>query len=248
MIEFRLLGTLEIFDGLHWKSVETPKIRSVLAVLLAASGRVISMERLVEELWYDGPQRKRDQRNLVQQYVMKLRRQLGDHDHSMLVTKAPGYRLLFEPARLDARRFDTLHAEGQALFGAGSYRQAFTVLGDALSLWRGAALDDVPASPIVRAESERLEEARLAAAEMRIDASHRTGGHAVTLAELRTLRDTNPLREGLWEKEMIALLECGRRADALEVYQRARRTLQEELGLEPGSALRDLQQLILTDD
>ncbi|MFI9270996.1 BTAD domain-containing putative transcriptional regulator [Kitasatospora sp. NPDC052896] len=248
MNAFRILGALELFDGLVWKPVETPKIRILLAVLLSASGRVISIERLVEELWYEGAQQKFDQRNLVQQYVMRLRHQLGDRDRSVLVTKAPGYRLVFDPARLDAHRFEVLHAEGQDLFAAGADQRAFTVLGDALALWRGGAMDDVPTSPIVRAEAERLEEARLAAAEMRIDASHRIGGHAATLAELRALRRSNPLREGLWEKEMIALLECGRRADALDLYQRARRTLHEELGLEPGTALRRLQQRILTED
>lgn len=243
--EFRMLGTLEIFDGHNWKPVEAPKIRTVLAVLLTANGRVVSLARLIDELWYNGPQQKRDQRNLVQQYVMKLRRRLGDRNHSVLVTKAPGYCLNFEPAQLDARRFEELHAEGQELFAAGVYERAFNVLGDALDLWRGAPLEGVPASPTVLAEAERLEEARLAAAEMRIDASHHNGGYAATLAELRTLRDANPLREGLWMKEMIALRECGRRADALEVYQRARRTLREELGLEPSVDLRDLQQRIL---
>lgn len=243
--EFRMLGTLEIYDGQNWKLVEAPKIRTVMAVLLTANGRVVSLARLIDELWYNGPQQKRDQRNLVQQYVMRLRRQLGDRNHSVLVTKAPGYSLNFEPSQLDARRFEELHAEGQKLFAAGVYKRAFNVLGDALDLWRGAPLEGVPASPTVLAEAERLEEARLAAAEMRIDASHHNGRYAATLAELRTLRDANPLREGLWMKEMIALRECGRRADALEVYQRARRTLREELGLEPGAGLRDLQQHIL---
>jgi DNA-binding SARP family transcriptional activator len=247
MCDFRVLGALEIYDGMMWRPAGSPKVRILLAVLLAAAGRTISIERLVEELWSPGSHPDQDQRNLVHQYVMRLRRRLGDHDHAMLVTKAPGYRLVFDPARLDAYRFETLHAEGQSLFAAGAYEKAFTVLGDALALWRGPAMEDVPVSPTVRTEVERLEEARLAAAELRIDASHRIGGHTHTLAELRALRERNPLREGLWEKEMTALLASGRRAEALEVYQRARRTFQEELGLEPGAHLRDLQQAILTD-
>lgn len=166
---------------------------------------------------------------------MRLRRRLGDRDRAMPVTKAPGYRLVFDPARLDAYRFETLQAEGQSLFAAGAYGEALTVLGDALAPWRGPAMEDVPASPTVRTEAERLEEARPAAAELRIDASHRIGAHTDTLAELRALRERNPLREGLWEKEMTALLASGRRAEALEVYHRARRTFQEELGLEPGA-------------
>ncbi|MFE7264037.1 BTAD domain-containing putative transcriptional regulator [Streptomyces sp. NPDC057592] len=247
MCDFRVLGALEILDGFTWKSAGGPKVRILLAVLLAAAGRTISIDRLVEELWTPGSHPHRDQRNLVQQYVMRLRRQLGDRDRTVLVTKAPGYRLVFDPARLDACRFEALHAEGQGLFAAGAYEKAFTVLGSALELWRGPAMEDVPVSPTVRTEAERLEEARLAAAELRIDASHRVGGHIATLAELRALRDGNPLREGLWEKEMTALVESGRRAEALDVYQRARRVFQDELGLEPGTALRDLQQLILTD-
>lgn len=247
MCDFRVLGALEILDGLTWKSAGGPKVRILLAVLLAAAGRTISIDRLVEELWSPGSHPQRDQRNLVQQYVMRLRRQLGDLDRTVLVTKAPGYRLVFDPARLDACRFEALHAEGQALFASGAYEKSFTVLGSALELWRGPAMEDVPVSPTVRTEAERLEEARLAAAELRIDASHRIGGHIATLAELRALRDGNPLREGLWEKEMTALVESGRRAEALDVYQRARRVFQDELGLEPGTALRDLQQLILTD-
>lgn len=247
MRDFRVLGALEISDGLTWRSVGSPKVRILLAVLLAAAGRTISIERLAEELWTPGSHPHRDQRNLVQQYVMRLRRRLDDRDRAILVTKAPGYRLVFDPERLDACRFEALHTEGQGLFAAGAYDKALTVLGDALALWRGPAMEDVPVSPTVRTEAERLEEARLAAAELRIDASHRIGAHGDTLAELRALRLRNPLREGLWEKEMTALLASGRRAEALDVYQRARRTFQEELGLEPGTTLRDLQQVILSD-
>ncbi|MGW2113683.1 AfsR/SARP family transcriptional regulator, partial [Streptomyces sp. NPDC001948] len=222
-----------------WKSAGGPKVRILLAVLLAAAGRTISIDRLVEELWSPGSHPQRDQRNLVQQYVMRLRRQLGDLDRTVLVTKAPGYRLVFDPARLDACRFEALHAEGQALFASGAYEKSFTVLGSALELWRGPAMEDVPVSPTVRTEAERLEEARLAAAELRIDASHRIGGHIATLAELRALRDGNPLREGLWEKEMTALVESGRRAEALDVYQRARRVFQDELGQSQGDGQAD---------
>lgn len=240
-----MLGTLEMSAGPHWRSIEAPKVRTLLAVLLTASGRVISQERLVDELWYNGPQREKDHRNLVQQYVMRLRRQLGDADRTVLLTRAPGYSLRFEPQQLDARRFETLFAEGRALFADGSYERAFTRLGDALKLWRGSALEDVPPSPTVLAESERLAECRLAAAELRIDASHRCGRYTETLAELRALRDANPLSEGLWVKEMIVLCRCGRRADALEAYQRLRRTLRSELGLEPSAGLKALHQLIL---
>ncbi|MER7379672.1 AfsR/SARP family transcriptional regulator [Streptomyces lanatus] len=242
-----MLGPLEVLSGApqHWKPVEVPKVRILLVVLLAARGRVVSLERLVHELWFDGGQEAKDHRNLLHQYVMRLRRQLGDRRRTVLVTQSPGYRLLLEPEQLDVSRFDELCARGQDLFAAGRYDRAVAVFGEALALWRGAPLEDVPPSPSVVAEAERLREARLAAAEMCVDASHRTGEYAATLAELRALRDDHPLREGLWEKEMTALHACGRRAEALELYQLARRTFRTELGLEPGASLRTLQRRIL---
>ncbi|MFJ9871271.1 BTAD domain-containing putative transcriptional regulator [Streptomyces sp. NPDC101165] len=221
-------------------------MRTLFAVLLAARGRVVPVSRIVDEIWYDGRgRRQRDPRNLVHQYVMRLRRQLGDHNHSVLVTQATGYSLSCEPAQLDARRFEELATRGQEQLTSGDLDHAFDTLGKALALWRGTPLEGVPPAPSIVAEAARLEEARLTAAEMRIDVSHRLGRHFDTLSETHALRDANPLREGLWEKEMIALRACGRRADALELYQEARRTLREELGLEPSTRLRVLQQELL---
>nr|WP_223184770.1 AfsR/SARP family transcriptional regulator [Streptomyces sp. CBMA152] len=247
-MEIRLLGPMEISHAtpVDWKAVEIPKVRTLFAVLLAARGRVVPLSRIIDEIWYDGRGRQGDQRNLVHQYVMRLRRQLGDRGHSVLVTRTTGYSLSCGSARLDARCFKELAVRGQEQFVCDDLSGAFDTLGEALALWRGAPLEGVPSAPSVVAEVARLEEARLAAAEMRIDVSHRLGRYLDTLSEVRALRDAHPLREGLWEKEIIALRECGRRADALEVYQDARRTLREELGLEPAARLRDLQRELLT--
>ena len=243
---FRVLGPLEVRTGGGWTAVGAPKQRAVLAALLLARGQVVSAGRLVDELW--GEQPPPGARKLVSKYVLQVRRLIGDPQGRMLVTRPPGYQLLTAPGDVDAECFEDLLAEGRKALG-GDAQQAAKLLGDGLALWRGPALADVPGGALVAAEADRLDELRLVAVELRVEAE--LAGGAVTAglaAELGVLVAEHPLRERLWHQLMRVLWEGGRPAEALEVYARARQVLAEELGADPGPGLQDLYQRILAGD
>jgi DNA-binding SARP family transcriptional activator/DNA-binding beta-propeller fold protein YncE len=178
-----------------------------------------------------------------------LRRLLADGTgEQLLLTQAAGYVLSVPPEGLDARRFEALLERGRRELASGEAERASLTLRDALALWRGPALADLAFEPFAQTEIARLEELRLAVLEARIEADLVLGGQDSLVAELETLVAAHPYREGLRAHLMFALYRSGRQAEALEMYRRARRTFSEELGIEPGPRLRELEGAILRQD
>jgi DNA-binding SARP family transcriptional activator/tetratricopeptide (TPR) repeat protein len=243
---FRILGPLEVRSGEAWTAIGAPKWRALLAVLLLNHGQVVSTERLVDELWGDEPPAR--PANLVATYVHRLRGLIGDPDGRVLVTRAPGYRVVVDGDELDALRFARLVAAGRTALADGAAAHAAELLGEALRLFRGQPLADVPFSDLVDTEANRLEESRVAALGLRVEAEIESGAAAGTVAELRRLTAAHPLREEFWALLMRALCAAGRQAEALEAYERARTVIGDELGVDPGPGLRRLHQEILEAD
>ena len=246
MMRFRLLGPLEVLVGDDWRAIGAPKWRSVLAALLIHPGQIVSADTLISEVWGDEPPARAA--NLVSIYVLRLRRLIGDADNAVLVTRAPGYQLRVSATETDALLFEALVRDGRRAHGAGDPQAAAGLLTEALGLWHGRPLADVPPTPLVEAEAERLSELRLGAAELRITAELALGGHDQAVAELRRLLADHPLREGLWLLLMRALDSAGRRTEALEVYGQAREAISAQLGVDPGAELRQLHAELLAKD
>jgi DNA-binding SARP family transcriptional activator len=243
VIEFRLLGALEVVDGDRPLTLGRPKQRALLAVLLLQRGEPVSSERLVDELW--GQEAPASAIKIVQGYVSSLRKELGD---GVLVTRGHGYLLAAAPGQVDVDRFESLVAEGRRALQEGDPRVASQRLRGALGVWRGPPLADFAYESFAQAEIARLQESRLGALEERIDAELALGEHAQLVGELEGLVREHPLRERLIGQLMLALYRSGRQADALETYREARRRLVEELGIEPSSDLQQLERAILTQD
>jgi DNA-binding SARP family transcriptional activator len=245
-VRFRVLGPLEVWTGQDWTGIGAAKWRALLAALLLNQAQVVSTDRLIAELWGDEPPDRAA--NLVSVYVLRLRRVLGDPEGRVLTTRAPGYQLLLQPGDLDAESFETLAGQGRRALAEGDPQRAVEKLAAALGLWRGRALADVPPSGLVAAEADRLEESRLTALELRIEADMGCGLHVQLVPELRRLLSDQPLREGLWRLLIRALDGAGRHAEALAAYGRAREVISDELGVDPGPELQRLYQALLAAD
>jgi DNA-binding SARP family transcriptional activator len=232
-VEFGVLGPLEVRDDGRAVPVAGGKPRTLLALLLLNDGRVVPAERLIDELWGDDP--PATAATALQVYVSKLRKTLG---HDVIRTQPPGYAVSAEA--LDVREFERLCEEARAVDAA----HAAPLLRRALELWRGDALCDAE----LPREAARLEERRLAAFERWADAELELGHAAELVPELERLVAREPLRESFRAQLMLALYGSGRQADALDAYRDARRTLIEELGLEPGERLQRVEQAILRRD
>jgi DNA-binding SARP family transcriptional activator/streptogramin lyase len=242
-MEFRILGPLEVTDGDRAIAIAASKQRALLGVLLLHPGEVVSSERLIDELWGERP--PATAAKVLQTYVFQLRRALGA---DLIATRRPGYLLALDEESLDAGRFRHLAAEAARLVAAGQPEQADVLYREALALWRGPPLADVAFESFARNEVERLDQERLAALTARIDCELAMGQRASLVAELESLVGQYPLRERLRAQLMLALYRSGRQADALAAYQDARRTLVDQLGLEPSRELQDLERAILTHD
>ena len=243
MVEFRILGPLEIVEHGRRVAVGAPKVRALLAVLLLHRGEVVSSDRLVDALW--GERASATAAKTVQVYVSNLRRALGD---GLVVTRGRGYVLETGADQVDADRFNALSAEGRGALEAGEPRAAAKRLREALALWRGPALADFAYEEFAQSAIARLEEARLETLEDRLDADLALGAQAGLVGELEALVAEHPLRERLQGQLMLALYRSGRQADALDSYRRARESLVEELGLEPSPRLQELERAILAHD
>ena len=245
-LHFAILGPVEASTNGERLALGGPKQRALLALLLLHANEVVSRDRIIDELWGDRPPTSAPAALNV--YVSKLRKILsaaGADD--VLRTQDPGYVLRVESGQLDADRFDELAAAGRRALETGDEEGAFAKLEEALSLWRGRALDDLPEEEFARRACARLEEARLAALMDRIEAELARGHPTELVGQLETLVSEHPFQERLWAELMLALYRSGRQADALDAYRRAREQL-DELGIEPSPQLKQLQAQILRQD
>ncbi len=234
--QFRILGTLEVIDGLRSLDLHRPKPLALLAMLLLHPNHVVSSDRLVEALWGDGP--PRSAANTLQSYVCLLRQVLAQlRGGAAIRTHTTGYILAVDTEQIDAQRFERLVTEGRDAHALGDARHAAKVLGDALALWRGPALADFAYEGFADAEAARLEELRLATVEQHAQAQLALGRHLQLTSPLRALVADHPLREPLWALLMLALYRCGRQAEALRAFQAAKAALRDELGIDPCPAL-----------
>jgi DNA-binding SARP family transcriptional activator/ABC-type branched-subunit amino acid transport system substrate-binding protein len=243
MLDFRILGPFQVLDGDRLLALGGHQQRVVLAVLLLRRGEVVSRDRLIDELW--GERAPASAVKTVQTYVSNLRKALGN---GLLLTRGHGYVLQVVPGQVDADRVEALVREGRDALETGDSRRASERLREALALWRDPALVDFAYEPFAQAEIARLQEERVAALEDRIDADLALGRHTVLVGELEALVREHPLRERLQAQLMLALYRSGRQTEALERYRQARGALADELGIEPGRELQDLEQAILTQD
>jgi DNA-binding SARP family transcriptional activator len=242
-MEFRILGPLEAWDSGREVSLGGPKPRALFAALLLHPNQVVAAERLIDELWgEDSPERAAA---ALRVNVSRLRKALPP---DVLTTRSPGYVIRVEPDELDLHRFERLVDEGRSLLARGLAAEASERLCDALSLWRGPALADFAYESFAQAAIARLEEIRLAAVELRIEADLALGRHDELVGELEALVAEHPLRERLRRYLMMALYRSGRQAEALDAYQDARRALVDELGIDPSPALQELERAILRQD
>ena len=250
MTEFGILGPLEVRrDG-----VELPlggrNQRAVLALLLLEAGRVVSIDRIAEELYAgDTPVTAVTQ---VHRQVSELRRILdapdSDPSQSAIETRAPGYVIHVEAGRFDLHRFEQLCTRAEQAFDAEDAGAALEALDEALALWRGEPLADLAGEIFAQRPIGRLEELRDRALERRVEARLALGRHADVIPELSELAAAAPLRERLHELLMLTLYRSGRQVDALNVFSRTRAMLVETFGVEPGPELQRLQQAILRHD
>ena len=248
---FGILGPLEVLRSGRAVPLAGPRQRAVLAVLLLQANRVVSADRLVEDVW-EGHAPEASVTSL-QTYVFHLRRALEPGRPrggaaEVLATRDRGYLLQVSRERLDAAVFEDGLTAGLAALEAGRHSQARERLGRALDLWRGPVLADLSDYAFIQAEAARLDELRLAAWEGRIEADLALGRHDALTAELERLVADHPLRERLHGQLMLALYRCGRQADALAAYRRVRDLLAAELGIDPGEPLRRLHASVLAHD
>jgi DNA-binding SARP family transcriptional activator len=241
-LEVRLLGPIEVERDGEPVALGGQKPRTLFGVLALEPGRVVSVDRLVEALWPGDPPDTAG--HAIQVYVSQLRKALGP----IIATRAPGYVLDVEPERVDAHRFTRLAQEGRAALEGGEAEAAEVALREALALWHGPALADFLYEPFAQTQIARLEELRTAVLEERIEADLALGRHIELVSELEALVQAERLRERPRAQLMLALYRSGRQADALAAYRDARETLVDELGIDPGPELRELEAAILRQD
>jgi DNA-binding SARP family transcriptional activator len=244
VLEFRILGPLEVIDDHGPIRLGGPRQRATLAILLLNANRVVSVDRLADELYAQAPPVTAVAQ--VQRQMSELRKALGSE--SIIETRPPGYMLRLAPEQLDLNRFERGTETASQALADGRADHAALLLREALALWRGTPLADLAAEPFAAAAAERLEDIRLAALEQRIDVDIALGRHGELVAELEHLVAEHPFREAFRRQLMLVLYRSGRQADALEVYRRTRQALTDEFGIEPTPALRDLERAILTQD
>ena len=254
-MDFRILGPLEVHEEGRALSLGGRQQRALLSLLLLRANEVVPVEQIIDELWPAAPPPSATKS--VHALVSKLRRTLEHEskahaaptsENGVLLTKPHGYVLRVAPGELDLDRFASLMDDGQRAFTAGRVDEAATVIRRALALWRGRPLEEFAYDSFAQVEIARLEELRLSAIEQRIEADLALGRENDFIAELEALVAKNPLRERLRRQLMLALYRSGRHAEALEAYQRGRRRLIDELGIEPGPALQKLEAQILNQD
>jgi WD40 repeat protein/DNA-binding SARP family transcriptional activator len=242
-MQIRVLGHVEANVDDRPIALGGAKQRAVLAMLGLEANRTVSADRLIEGLW--GEESPASAAKMVQNYIWRLRAVLAADSQAEILTHGRGYELRIEPELVDARRFERLVAEARRAVEAGGSGDAAR---EALALFRGDPLADLADEPFAVAEIRRLEDLRETAVELAIESDLAAGRHDEVVGELDLLVAAYPLRERLHAQRMLALYRCGRQAEALEAYRHARRTLVEEIGIEPGPGLRGLHDAILRQD
>lgn len=245
-MKFGLLGPMLVNDGDQDIAIPAARQRVLLAAMLVRAGRVVPAGELAELVWDGMP--PPGSAATLRSYVKRLRQVLGPRAGARVVTRYPGYLVSAAKNEVDLLRFTSLCRDGGDAVRDGSWARAAAMLGEALGLWRGAAMADVPSITLQRDESSRLEQLRLQATEWRIEAGLHLGWNSELLPELQVLAVQYPLRERFHAQLMLALYRCGRQGEALATYRYARQVLVKELGAEPGIELRELHQRILAAD
>ena len=247
-MRFRVLGPVTVAP----RTPTAAKVRVVLAVLLVRANETVSTESLIDELWDNSPPRTAG--TTLQVYISQLRRILLEGDPAagahgrQLLTLPPGYCLQVAQDDLDLTRFEALQRAGKAAYERSDFATASSLLEEALGLWSGVALSGIPHGYTLSAAAVRLEELRMTALEQRLTADLRLGRHKELTGELMALTSEHPLRETLHAHLMVALFRSDRQSDALKTFARIRRSLVDELGIEPGPGLRHLHERVLRSD
>jgi len=247
VLSFRLLGPFAVErDGVAL-DVGAPRQRALLALLALHAGETLSVDRLVDELW--GETAPKTAGHVVQVYVSQLRKAIaGAPGDPAIETRGTGYALVAPADAFDLAQFEQLLATGRAALHAEQLDDAAGAVRQALELWRGGLLDDLPHEGFVLAEARRVGELRLAALELRLEIAVTRGPDAADIAELRTLAAEHPFRERVHELLVRGLAASGRQAEALDAYAAVRHALDDELGIEPGPALRAAQAAVLRQE
>ncbi|OXM55617.1 AfsR/SARP family transcriptional regulator [Amycolatopsis alba] len=244
-MRYEVLGSLRVLDGDIPSEISARKIEKLFAALLACADRVVSFEALMAELWGEEPPRRA--MACLQVYVSQLRKFLRrpDDTESPVVTRPSGYLLRLNDDELDARLFLRRMGQGRVFAKEKRHREACSAFEAALSLWRGPVMGGMRSGPIVDGFVTGLTEAKLESAAMLGESQLVLGMHREIVGRLYSLIAENPLREVFYRQLMLALYRSERQGDALKVYQAARKTLNDELGVEPCRSLRELHQSIL---
>ncbi len=252
-VEIKVLGPLEVTVAGVSVVPSANKPSQLLAMLALNAGHVVTVSALTEEIW--GYRPPRTGIPTLHTYILKLRRKLQSALAStadpvtpkeVLITRRSGYLLDVEPEDVDAVRYDRLSAAGRQAVNANDHRLASQLLGQALGLWRGPALSDIPTGPMLAIDAMRLEENRLGDLHLRIEADLRLGRHHQLLGELATLCARHPLMENFCGQHMIALYRSGRPSQAMDAFRRLRAHMVDQLGVEPSVRLRQLHHAILS--
>jgi DNA-binding SARP family transcriptional activator len=249
-MEFRILGPLEVLHDGRRLELAGNRPRALLALFLLHANETLTRDRIVDELW--GEDTPAGAAKSLQMQIHRLRRALADDQgsgrDSVIVTREGGYELTVAADSLDSSCFERLLAEGRAELAAERPGPALARFEEALAMWRGPPLADLAYEPFAQHEIARLEDLRVNALEQLIEAKLGLGRHAEVVSELEVLIHEHPYRERMRFQLMLALYRCDRQAEALQAYQDARRTLVDELGIEPGHSLRELERAILAQD
>lgn len=248
-MRFSLLGSFEITsdDGKPC-TLRSPKVRQVLALLLARANEIVPVDALIQELWGDSP--PRSALTTLQTYVYHARKAfaqegLATADRPLLVTSPPGYRMEMEDGEVDVAVFEEHVRQARTALREGNDESAVRLLNDALGLWRGSVLADLLTGDVLTSHIAYLEEVRLRAVELRIEAGIRLGHRRELVPELYSLVKEHPLNEWFHGQLISILSLSGRRGEALEAYRNLRDLLNDELGLDPSPELQRLQQEVL---
>ncbi|GAB3963652.1 AfsR/SARP family transcriptional regulator [Streptomyces sparsus] len=249
MLSWQVLGALRATADGRDVTPTPPKVRQLLALLLARRNSVVSLTAIAGELWSGEPPRTAT--GTVQTYAYQLRKALQAGASATagnpLGTHAHGYVLSVAPGKCDAEEFTLLTVQGRAALREGDPDTAAVLLRRALDMWGGPPFADVVQGPALRGYASRMEELHLQAQELRITAELRRGRHRELVGELKELVCVHPMHEWFQGTLIITLERCGRRSEALQVYQRLREVLRDELGLDPSPVLQRIRHHVLTD-